>query len=987
MSTLIISIIGFMLCISTVAFIAERGIIPKKLIHHRVIYTLSLGAYAGAWTMFGALSYAQTSGYTYLSFYFGTSALFLFSPLFIQPLLHLTSTYKLSSLADLLSFRYCSQAAGTIAALGILVGVLPLMAIQIEVFVGSAKLIHANTSNDHFHASIIEWLLFAAITVFTLWFGTFVKPNRSYHQGLVFSLAVQSAFKLLVFLLLGFTAVYSIFGGTTELEHWLSLQPDKLAFLNQSLGSDNSRTLTLIFFAAAMAMPHMFHLVFNENASNSSVQHASWGFPLYLLLLSLPVFPIVWASEYLQPALPGHFSPLTLGYWVANPKLSLLAFIVLLSAIIGSLSVIILAVASMCLNHLILPFLNNFEKIRVIENLNIIKRVLVVVITFLGFSAYWLSSGINTLNALSYATYTAIFQFLPGILAVLYWPRANRAGLLSGLVFGFSFWTISIFLPLTTYDVFGLQPYLLHWLDLGQDSYWFLAAALCLGVNMFFFGMVSYFTKADEEQRYVAQICSQDGLGRPLRQQLKAQSVDDFKTALAREVGSNIAERETAKALSSLNMKSHEKRPFALRLLRRQIESNLSGLFGPTVARQIVARNLPYQQDNASNSEDLQLIEHRLETARNSLTGLAGELDQLRRYHRNTIENLPIGICGIDNKQEILLWNIALVNITKISSEQAIGSDIANLQEPWQSLINDFLLSDKTQSFKTPLIVDQQQRWFTLHKTVLLEPEGQANAQTLLIEEVSPLVQLEKELLHNERLASIGRLAAGVAHEIGNPITGIACLAQNLKFDSDSPAINETAKDILTQTERVTRIVQSLVNFSHAGSHNNANSREPINLFNCVDDAIHLLSLNYQQANNCIDNQVDPSLFSEGQTQALLQVFINLIKNALQALAQQADARITIHSKTNAQQVILYFDDNGPGISEQAQETIFEPFFTTKEPGEGTGLGLSLVYNIIEEHNGQIKVQSPISANTQGCRFIVSLPKQLAHLPNINDTV
>lgn len=976
-----------MLCVSVLAFTADRGIIPKQLVHHRVIYTLSLGAYAGAWTMFGALSYAQTSGYTYLAFYFGTSALFLFSPLFIQPLLHLTSTYKLSSLADLLSFRYCSQVAGTVAALGILVGVLPLMAIQIEVFVGSAKLIHANSSPGHFHANIIEWLLFFAIAGFTLIFGTGVKPNRSYHQGLVFSLAMQSAFKLLVFLLLGFTAIYAIFGGTAELEQWLSLQPDKLTFLNASLSSDDSRILILIFFAASMAMPHMFHLVFNENANNASIQQASWGFPLYLLLLSLPVFPIIWASEYLQPALPGHFAPLTLGYWVANPKLSLLAFIVLLSAILGSLSVIILAVASMCLNHLILPFLGNFEKIRLIENLNFIKRILVVFITFLGFSAYWLASGINTLNALSYATYTAIFQFLPGILAVLYWPRANRAGLLSGLLLGFSFWTVSIFLPLTTYDVFGLQPYLLQWLDLGQDSYWFLAAALCLGVNMLCFGLVSYFTHADEEQRYVAQICSQDGLGRPLRQQLKAQSVTEFRQALAREVGNNIAEREIDKALASLNMKAHEKRPFALRLLRRQIESNLSGLFGPTVARQMVARNLPYQQGNVSNSEDLQLIEHRLETARSSLTGLAGELDQLRRYHRNTIENLPIGICSIDSKQEVLLWNIALVNITGITSQEAIGSDIANLNEPWQSLINNFLLSEQTQLFKTPLIIDEQQRWFTLHKTVLLEPQGQADSQTLLIEEVSPLVQLEKELLHNERLASIGRLAAGVAHEIGNPITGIACLAQNLKFDSDSPAINETAKDILAQTDRVTRIVQSLVNFSHAGSHNNASPSEPVNLYACVDDAIHLLSLNYNEAAAVIDNQVDPQLYTEGQTQALLQVFINLIKNALQALNGQANASIVIHSQTQNQHVLLYFDDNGPGISSDVQETIFEPFFTTKEPGEGTGLGLSLVYNMIEEHGGQIKVQSPIAANKPGCRFVISLPWLADNLPNIDETV
>jgi nitrogen-specific signal transduction histidine kinase len=101
-----------------------------------------------------------------------------------------------------------------------------------------------------------------------------------------------------------------------------------------------------------------------------------------------------------------------------------------------------------------------------------------------------------------------------------------------------------------------------------------------------------------------------------------------------------------------------------------------------------------------------------------------------------------------------------------------------------------------------------------------MKPAGGSTSgnQTLLMEEVTETVMLEKELLHNERLASLGRLAAGVAHEIGNPVTGIACLAQNLKYDSDKPEIAEAARDILTQTERISRIVQSLVNFSHAGN-------------------------------------------------------------------------------------------------------------------------------------------------------------------------
>src|SRR5690606_36016528 len=119
--------------------------------------------------------------------------------------------------------------------------------------------------------------------------------------------------------------------------------------------------------------------------------------------------------------------------------------------------------------------------------------------------------------------------------------------------------------------------------------------------------------------------------------------------------GPKIARREVEYALRTLSMTEQETRPFALRLLRRQLEVNLSGLFGPTVARQIVNRHLPYAKHiTPGNKNDIQLIEHRLERYPLAVSGIAQELDNLRRYHRNTLEQLPIGICTINSNDEIL---------------------------------------------------------------------------------------------------------------------------------------------------------------------------------------------------------------------------------------------------------------------------------------------------------------------------------------------
>jgi PAS domain S-box-containing protein len=450
---------------------------------------------------------------------------------------------------------------------------------------------------------------------------------------------------------------------------------------------------------------------------------------------------------------------------------------------------------------------------------------------------------------------------------------------------------------------------------------------------------------------------------------------------LARPLGAKIAQREVKQALRDLHLPFDESRPFALRRLRDRIEANLSGLMGPSVAQDIVETFLPYKTASEDYiTEDIHFIESRLEDYRSRLTGLAAELDALRRYHRQTLQELPMGVCSLSKDREILMWNRAMEELTGIPAERVVGSCLATLDAPWKGLLEDFIQRSDEHLHKQRLSLDGQMRWLNLHKAAIDEPLAPGSSGlVLLVEDLTETQLLENKLAHSERLASIGRLAAGVAHEIGNPITGIACLAQNLREEHEDDAeLGEISSQIIDQTKRVTRIVRSLMSFAHAGSHKQAS--EPVCLADMAREAIGLLSLNRAGVEVQFLNLCDPAHCVVGDPQRLIQVLVNLLSNARDA--SPSGGAIRVYSEAEEHSVDLIVEDEGSGIPKAIAGRLFEPFFTTKDPGKGTGLGLALVYSIVEEHYGRITIDSPADPERQrGTRIRVTLPRHVDTAP------
>jgi signal transduction histidine kinase len=238
----------------------------------------------------------------------------------------------------------------------------------------------------------------------------------------------------------------------------------------------------------------------------------------------------------------------------------------------------------------------------------------------------------------------------------------------------------------------------------------------------------------------------------------------------------------------------------------------------------------------------------------------------------------------------------------------------------------------------------------------------------MLLEDLTDLEILEAELAHSDRLASIGRLAAGVAHEIGNPVTGIHSLAQNLREERDNEQISQSVEAILQQTKRISNIVKSLMNFSRSGEIG-VDHKEFI-LAEIIEEAVRLVQLTHKSKEMKWKVNCPSDLSLIGDRQRLSQVLVNLLTNACDA--SDAGNTIKIFAKNQDEDIKIEIIDHGKGIPPEMYEFIFEPFFTTKAAGEGTGLGLSMAHKIVQEHNGKIIIDSKVDVGT---RVEILLPR------------
>ena len=253
----------------------------------------------------------------------------------------------------------------------------------------------------------------------------------------------------------------------------------------------------------------------------------------------------------------------------------------------------------------------------------------------------------------------------------------------------------------------------------------------------------------------------------------------------------------------------------------------------------------------------------------------------------------------------------------------------------------------------------------------LFDAEGKASGVIVSVRDITVERKLEQQIIQSERLAAMGQMIGGFAHELNNPLTSIMGVAELLQEGEQAEARRKQLVMLQQQARRAADIVQNLMYFSRPP----APGRSPVNLSELVQRTLHLHAYSLRKNNITVDFLPDPALPTvTGDSHQLMQIFLNLILNAEQAMREARDRgtlRIRLEKRDNA--IATTFQDDGPGIAVEVLPNIFDPFYTTKRPGRGTGLGLSICKAILREHGGEIEASSGPGGGTV---FTVILPAQ-----------
>ena len=361
----------------------------------------------------------------------------------------------------------------------------------------------------------------------------------------------------------------------------------------------------------------------------------------------------------------------------------------------------------------------------------------------------------------------------------------------------------------------------------------------------------------------------------------------------------------------------------------------------------------------------------------------AAELKLLKEFNESIIESINVGLLAVDLEGRVTRLNSALEEILDLSRVQAVGKRVEDLfSEDFTDTLRQVLGNDRWRLKEIRNIYKIHTATFTGHPLVLniaIAPLQDSEVQTgalVVLEDVTSRVRLEEQLQQREKLSSIGLLAAGVAHEVNTPLTGVSSYTQMLLgMLSETDPKHALLLKVRRQADRATNIVNNLLNFSRTGD---ATEFSELDISRVLDDTLQLLEP--QLRGNQIEivrgyDHESPLII--GNSGKLQQVFTNLLLNARDALPFGGSIRIsTIPSDDHS--LTIEVSDSGTGIAPENVAKIYDPFYTTKGVGRGTGLGLALSYGIVQEHSGHISVESTPG---HGTTFRITLPTSQVRAP------
>jgi len=350
-------------------------------------------------------------------------------------------------------------------------------------------------------------------------------------------------------------------------------------------------------------------------------------------------------------------------------------------------------------------------------------------------------------------------------------------------------------------------------------------------------------------------------------------------------------------------------------------------------------------------------------------------LQQQEEFQRRLVESFPDMILVLDEVGRYTFVSPRVREVLGYEPEEFVGHSMiagapgsaTELQELFRELITG------GEVFQTTEYAAQHRdgSWRTLRATAspLFDPRGALTGVVASVRDVTGLKQMEQQLIQTERLAAMGQMIDGFAHELNNPLTAILGAVELLEAAAPDQAVGRKFELLKQQARRAAEVVQNLLFFARPP----APGKAPLNVSEMVQRSLQLREHSLRVNNVTVDFIPDGTLPNVvGDPHQLMQVFLNLIINAEQAIRElRPRGTLRVRLGKHDERVWISFQDDGPGISPETLPKIFDPFFTTKRPGRGTGLGLSVAMAILKKYDGNIEAQA---APDGGSVFVVTLP-------------
>jgi PAS domain S-box-containing protein len=981
----------YLIFLFVIAYYAEKKEkTGRSIVNNPYIYSLSLAVYCTSWTFYGSVGKAATSGLSFLTTYLGPTLMAPLSLIVLIKVLRISKANRITTVADFIGSRYGkSLTLSAVVTIIAVIGITPYLGLQIKAIINSFTLLSGEIKGSSFIGLIITFVL----GIFAIIFGARRLDSTERHSGIVFAIAFESIIKLLSFITVGFFVTFYLFNGFDDiLTRIRNSEHSHLLFIGNNSFTNYFEWFALLFISmmAILFLPRQFHMAVVENYDEKHLIKAAWLFPLYLFFINIFVLPIAFGGLLIGGSQKmADYFVLSLPFNNGERFLSTLAFIGGFSAATSMVIVEALALSTMVMNSIVMPAVIRFHDISEFPTtiLNL-KRIAILAIVFLGYLFAIFIGEFYSLVDMGLKSFEAVTLFAPAFLLGLYWKRGTKAGATAGLIAGFIVWFYTLILPalikaglLKDFELFDyifkseiFNPNSLFGVKgLGKWGNSFFWSML---LNLLFYIGVSIFTKQTKEEEVQSLVFVESYENIKNIAATSSYTINDIEDILTQYIGKTEARDAIKSFLLKKNKRRDELTTTDLFELRHEAEKVLSGAIGSSISAIIFENKfLLTERERKELSESIKNITENLRLSRKELAEANRELLFLKEFSENIIESAPIGIATVDSLLKVKYWNKSMENITGINRKDAYNKSIVVLL-PW--IPSEVLLQEEQKEVQFQIPSNQT---YKLNISPFNDSiSALSGGYVVILEDITEKKKMEEQLLQTSKLASIGKLTAGISHEIGNPLASISSLVQELLLlcpdketkilDSDIKEdnlkfFNTSLRTINSHIQRIANIVRSLGDFARVSS----TEKRSCNITEILDNTIKLVKYDKRFKNIQLSVNISEIPNLKVNPDQIQQVFINMILNAIDAMPSGGSLDISIKAIDGFVEII--FKDTGVGIDESMINKIFDPFFTSKPLGKGTGLGLSICYGIIKDHDGTISVQSK---KAQGSTFVIRLP-------------